>query len=217
MVSKLKNKKVLITAGPTREYLDPVRFISNESSGKMGYALAEIFIKYGAKVALVSGPVPSSYSVSQENITAVKTADEMCNECLKHFTDCDIAVFSAAVADYKPKQKSDTKIKKQDGAISIDFVKNRDIAFEFSKIKKNSQLSIGFALETNNVLENASKKMNKKKFDAIVINSPNENEGFGYDTNKISILNKKGELKSYSLKPKSEVATDIIEQIMMML
>lgn len=207
-------KKILITAGPTREYLDPVRYITNESTGKMGYAIAESLFQNGANVYLISGIVSLQHSLPKANITIVKTAEEMYLASSQHFSDCDIAIFAAAVSDYKPKVQSVEKIKKQDKFISIEFEKTKDIAFEFGKMKKERQISIGFALETQNIIDNAAKKLNAKNYDFIVINSPNINEGFGYDTNKISILNKQGELNLFELKSKKEVAKDIENQIL---
>lgn len=213
MSQKIQHTKILITAGPTREYLDPVRFITNESSGKMGYAIAENLHILGADVTLISGPVAISTTFPKERIILIKTANEMFETSKSYFDSTDIAVFSAAVADYRPKFQSTSKIKKSEMTSNIEFVKNTDIAFEFGKSKSNKQVSIGFALETDNIIENASKKMKTKKFDAIVINSPKENEGFGFDTNKISILNKNGRLTNYELKSKDLVAKDIINEI----
>ncbi|CCG53597.1 Probable Phosphopantothenate--cysteine ligase [Flavobacterium indicum GPTSA100-9 = DSM 17447] len=216
MKSLLQNKKILITAGPTREYLDPVRFISNESSGKMGYAIAEALHQFGADVYLVSGPVTISYSFPEEKIIHAKSAKQMYDACLPFFDTLDIAVFCAAVADYTPKTNYNQKIKKIENEIAIEFVKNIDIAFEFGKIKKQHQKSVGFALETNNVLDNTKAKLKKKNFDLIVSNSPNKDEGFGYDTNKICIIDQKLSLKSFQLKSKQEVAQDIVNAIIEM-
>tara|TARA_R110000868_G_scaffold81946_2_gene231710 strand:+ start:24544 stop:25197 length:654 start_codon:yes stop_codon:yes gene_type:complete len=213
MYNILRNKKILITAGPTREYIDPVRFISNESSGKMGYAIAEALHKLGADVYLVSGPVTITTSFPQEKIKAILTAKEMYQECKTLFSEIDIAIFCAAVADYTPKEVSEIKIKKIEDETTLVLKKNVDIALEFGKIKTEQQKSIGFALETNNILENAKAKLDKKNFDLIVVNSPNKNEGFGYDTNKISILTKNLALTEYALKNKHEVALDIVKVV----
>lgn len=213
MLNKLKNLKILITAGPTREYLDPVRFISNESSGKMGYAIADLLYSQGADVTLISGPVAINSTIPSKNIVQVKTADEMFEACKTYFDTTDVAIFSAAVADYKPKFQSDCKIKKAAQVATVEFIKNTDIAFEFGKVKTAQQISVGFALETNDIIENATKKRQTKNFDSIIINSPNEGEGFGFDTNKISILNKKGSLKIFPMKSKQEVAVDIINEL----
>lgn len=212
----LENKKILITAGPTREYLDPVRFITNESSGKMGYAIAEALYNLGADVFLVSGPVSISFQFPKEKIIPINTGKQMYEACQKLFNQVDIAIFCAAVADYTPRITSDCKIKKIENEITVEFIKNIDIAYEFGKIKTSQQKSIGFALETNNVLENAACKLQKKNFDCIVANSPNKNEGFGYDTNKIAIIKSDLTLTEYALKSKHEVAHDIINTIIEM-
>lgn len=213
MLRKLENLKVLITAGPTREYLDPVRFISNESTGKMGYAIADLLHKNGADVTLISGPVCINSSIPIKNIVQVKTANEMFEACKSYFGTTDVAIFSAAVADYSPKYQSDCKIKKTAEVSMVEFVKNVDLAFEFGQVKKQHQISIGFALETNDVIENATKKLKTKGFDAVVMNSPKEGEGFGFDTNKIAILKKEGDIKFFSLKSKKEVAIDIVNEL----
>lgn len=216
MQNTLKNKKILITAGPTREYLDPVRFISNQSTGKMGYAIAETLHNLRANVYLVSGPVTITSNFPKDKIIAVETGKQMYDECKKLFNELDIAIFCAAVADYTPKITSEIKIKKIENEISIEFIKNVDIAYEFGRVKTSQQKSIGFALETNNVLDNAASKLNKKNFDCIVANSPNKDEGFGYDTNKIAILKSDLSLTEYPLKSKHEVAQDIINAIIEM-
>lgn len=216
MQNTLQNKKILITAGPTREYLDPVRFLSNQSTGKMGHAIAETLHSLGAEVYLVSGPVTITSNFPKDKIIAVETAKQMYTECKNLFNEVDIAIFCAAVADYTPKITSHCKIKKIENEISIAFVKNLDIAYEFGKVKTPQQKSIGFALETNNVLDNAATKLNKKNFDCIVANSPNKDEGFGYDTNKIAILKRDLTLTEYPIKSKHEVAKDIINTIIEM-
>ncbi|MBE0422368.1 MAG: phosphopantothenoylcysteine decarboxylase [Lutibacter sp.] len=203
----------MITAGPTREYLDPVRFISNESSGKMGYAIADLLHKNGADVTLISGPVSINSILPIQNIIQIKTANEMFEACKTYFDTVDVAIFSAAVADYRPKFQSDCKIKKTTEVSVVEFIKNVDLASEFGKVKKPRQISIGFALETNDVLENATKKLKTKGFDAVVINSPKEGEGFGFDTNKIAILKKDDNINYYPLKSKQEVAIDIINEL----
>lgn len=216
MQNTLQNKKILITAGPTREYLDPVRFMSNQSTGKMGYAIAETMHNLGADVYLVSGPVTIISNFPKNKIIAVETGKQMYEECQKLFSQVDIAIFCAAVADYTPKITSDIKIKKIENEISIEFIKNVDIAYEFGKVKKTQQKSIGFALETNNVLDNAASKLHKKNFDCIVANSPSKDEGFGYDTNKIAILKRDLTLTAYPLKSKQEVAQDIVNVVIEM-
>lgn len=206
-----KGKKVLITVGPTREYLDPVRFITNESSGKMGYALAEELQKLGAELIVVFGPVHIETTIPPGNIINVTTASEMYETCKPYFSLVDIAIFTAAVADYRPRNTSISKTKKHTDIASVEFVRNPDIAYEFGKVKKKTcQLSIGFAIETDDVLANAQKKLHSKNFDMVVINSPNKGEGFGYDTNIISILNAQNEIKQIPKKHKKEVAVDIL-------
>lgn len=209
----LKGKKILLTVGLTREYLDPVRFITNESSGKMGFAIAEELIKESAELIIISGPVTIQTKVSEVCIKKVTTALEMYEECQKHFNDIDIAIFTAAVADYRPRHQATSKIKKDGDVAIVEFIKNPDIAAEFGKIKLPNQISVGFALETDNVIENAQEKLTKKGFDMIVINSPKVGEGFGYDTNKVSIITKGQDIQDYPIKSKSEVAKDIVEMI----
>jgi len=210
----LYNKKVLITAGPTREAIDPVRYISNHSSGKMGYAIAETFLQQGAKVFLVSGPVCISLQHSNLTLVKVSSANEMYLASCHFFEAVDIAVFAAAVADYRPAQIAEQKIKKDDDAFVIKMVKNVDIAYEFGKIKTSRQIAVGFALETNDELQHAVAKLGKKNLDMVVLNSMNDaNATFGYDTNKISIIKKDFTQKKFKLKPKHEVAKDIINEI----
>lgn len=207
----LSGKQILITAGPTKEFIDPVRFISNASSGKMGYAIAEELSSKGADVILVSGPTNIKCNSSQIKIVQVTTTLEMLQACQHYFDSVDIAIFAAAVADYRPLFTESSKIKKNDETITIQLTKNPDIAFEFGKIKKSNQLSIGFALETDNIVEYGKGKMQKKNFDFIVLNTTNGNgEGFGFDTNKISLLFKDNSIKHFPLKSKKEVANDII-------
>ncbi len=211
----LHNKKVLITAGPTREAIDPVRYISNHSSGKMGYAIAEVFLKHGAIVYLVSGPVCLQMKPHQRlKIVNVNSASEMYLACCHFFEECDIAVFAAAVADYRPEKVALQKIKKNEDSFSIKMVKNIDIAYEFGRIKTSEQLAVGFALETNDEVNNAVSKLAKKNFDMVILNSMNDvNAGFGYDTNKINIIKKDGVQKQFRLKSKKEVAEDIVAEI----
>lgn len=210
----LSGKRILITAGPTKEFIDPVRFISNASSGKMGYAIAEELSGKGADVILVSGPTNIKCNSSQIKIVQVITALEMLQACQHYFDSVDIAIFSAAVADYRPLIMESSKIKKNDETMTIQLTKNPDIAFEFGKVKQSNQLSIGFALETDNIIEYGIGKMQKKNFDFIVLNTTNENgEGFGFDTNKISLLFKDNSIKHFSLKSKKEVASDIITSL----
>lgn len=213
-MSILKNKKVLITAGPTREAIDPVRYISNHSSGKMGYALATSFLNLGAEVILVSGPVNIPLKHPNLKLITVTSALEMYAASSLHFNDLDIAVFAAAVADYRPEIVAMQKIKKTGDELLIKLIKNMDIAFEFGKIKKEHQLSVGFALETNDELANAENKLRCKNFDMVVLNSMNDAYAtFEYDTNKVTIIQKDLTIKEYPVKPKAEVAVDIIKTV----
>lgn len=209
----IKGKNVMITAGPTQEAIDPVRFISNHSSGKMAYAIAEQFQKAGASVTVVSGPVNIPVPVHVE-VVSVKSASEMLEVSLKYNDKADVMIFAAAVADYAPAEVADQKIKKSDDTFSLKMSKTKDIALELGKLKKNNQLSVGFALETNNEEENAMKKVVKKNFDFIVLNSlQDKGAGFRYDTNKIKILRKDGSISDFPLKSKTEVAKDILAEV----
>jgi len=206
-------KKILITAGPTREAIDPVRYISNHSSGKMGFAIAEAFLQQGAEVLLVAGPVDIKLNHPRLTILKVQTAAEMYLTCCRYFETADIAVFAAAVADYRPAVIAAGKIKKNDESFVIRMVKNVDIAYEFGQVKKDKQISVGFALETNDEMSNAIDKLRKKNFNMIVLNSMNDSEaGFGYDTNKISIIKNDFAVTHYTLKSKKEVAKDIVHE-----
>jgi phosphopantothenoylcysteine decarboxylase/phosphopantothenate--cysteine ligase len=211
---KLAGKKALVTAGPTHEALDPVRFIGNNSSGKMGFAIAEELAAQGAEVELVVGPTQLTSEARGVNITRVVSAAEMCSVCFIHFPKADIAVLSAAVADYRPLQKAEQKIKKTDGQLIVELTQTRDIAAELGKQKRPDQLVVGFALETENEIGNAQKKIASKNFDLIVLNSLNdEGAGFGHDTNKITLIDKAGGKKEFPLKSKKEVAKDIVKAI----
>ena len=208
------NKKILITAGPTREAIDPVRYISNHSSGKMGYAIAEHFLKEGAEVILISGPVTVRLVHPKLTLVNVNTALEMDLACCRFYEQVDVTVFAAAVADYRPESIADHKIKKDESSFIIKMVKNVDIAYEFGKVKSAKQLSIGFALETNDEVKHAVGKLNKKNFDMVILNSMNDSQaGFGFDTNKISIIKKDLSQTDYPLKNKSSVAEDIVHEI----
>lgn len=209
----LKGKKVLITAGPTYEKIDPVRFIGNYSSGKMGYAIAEECAKRGAEVILVSGPVKLNPQHPNINRVSVESAQEMFEASVQAFKDADMAILSAAVADYTPEVKSDSKIKREKtGAMQLNLLPTKDIAAHLGSIKKNGQLLIGFALETDNEMGNANDKCKRKNFDFIVLNSlRDKNAGFQFDTNKITIIDKFGKSVPYDLKPKTEVAKDILD------
>jgi len=212
---RFKGKKVLITAGPTYEALDPVRYLGNHSTGKMGYAIAEALAVEGAEVVLVSGP--SSLTVQHPAIKVVKvvSADEMYKEASAAFDHSEISIFSAAVADYKPAQREEQKIKKNDELFSVDFVKNVDIARTLGARKKAGQIIVGFALETENEKANAIEKLQRKNFDLIVLNSLNDKgAGFAGDTNKITLLDRNNNSREFGLKNKKEVALDIIEAIL---
>ncbi|MEQ9164943.1 MAG: bifunctional phosphopantothenoylcysteine decarboxylase/phosphopantothenate--cysteine ligase CoaBC, partial [Fulvivirga sp.] len=211
---RLAGKKVLITAGPTYEALDPVRFIGNHSTGKMGFAIAEAMANEGAQVELVSGPTVQKSTHANIHFNPVTSAEDMFLKCKAYYQKSDITVFSAAVADYRPKVKADQKIKKSGDEMSLDLVKTYDIAAELGKLKKKGQLNIGFALETENEKVNAKKKIEAKNFDLIVLNSLNDNgAGFGHDTNKISIIDKQNNIKEFELKSKQKVAEDIVNSI----
>jgi phosphopantothenoylcysteine decarboxylase / phosphopantothenate---cysteine ligase len=212
--SVFHNKKILITAGPTREAIDPVRYISNHSTGKMGYAIAAQLLEEGAEVFMVSGPVCITLEHPRLKIVNVNSASEMYLACCRFFEEVDIAIFAAAVADYRPAKIAVQKIKKEDTAFTIHMVKNVDIAQEFGKIKTLKQVSVGFALETNDELNHAMGKLNRKNFDMIVLNSMNDpNATFGFDTNKITIIKNDYSRTEYSLKDKKEVAIDIIHEL----
>ena len=213
----LFNKTVLISAGPTQEDLDPVRFISNHSSGKMGYELADTFAKAGAIVKIVSGPVALKAS-SLVEVVKVRSAEEMYEKMSESHEDADIVIFAAAVADYTPKHKADQKIKKNDSEMFIELDKTTDIAAELGKLKSENQIHVGFALETNNELANASSKLERKNFDMVVLNSlQDKGAGFRYDTNKITILYANDEQNEYELKSKELVAVDIKNAVLKIL
>jgi phosphopantothenoylcysteine decarboxylase/phosphopantothenate--cysteine ligase len=206
----LAGKKVLVTAGPTQEPIDPVRFISNHSSGKMGYAIAEAFSMAGAEVNIISGPVSIPVPVGT-TVEKVFSAQQMYEAVEKRFHESDIIILAAAVADYTPSHVADKKIKKKEDIFNIELTKTIDIAATIGKQKKSNQLIVGFALETDNELENAKGKLEKKNFDLIVLNSlQDKGAGFRYDTNKIKILDQAGNLYDFELKPKHEVAEDIL-------
>jgi phosphopantothenoylcysteine decarboxylase/phosphopantothenate--cysteine ligase len=214
----LEGKKVLVTAGPTYEPLDPVRFIGNHSSGKMGIALSEELAKRGASVQLVMGPSPSVINRHGVKVHKVQTAEQMYDACVKEFKDADIAIMSAAVADYTPANKSPEKIKKQADTLSVELKKTKDILKALGEKKYNGQLLVGFALETENERENAIGKLKTKNADLIVLNSlKDEGAGFGHDTNKITIFEKGGNEIAYDRKPKQQVAKDIVDRIVNML
>ncbi|MCH8535075.1 MAG: bifunctional phosphopantothenoylcysteine decarboxylase/phosphopantothenate--cysteine ligase CoaBC [Flavobacteriaceae bacterium] len=210
----LRNKKILITAGPTYEAIDPVRFIGNHSSGKMGYQLAQRALNLGANVVLVSGPTSQKLDHNHLDLIQVTSATQMLDACQKHFSEADVFIASAAVSDYRPKNIATQKIKKSDTEIQIELVKNPDILFEMG-LQKTNQVLIGFALETNNEIENAKKKLQKKNLDFIVLNSlQDQGAGFQKDTNRIQIIDQQNNIDSYPLKSKKEVAEDIFDVLL---
>lgn len=209
----LSGKKVLITGGPTYEAIDPVRFIGNHASGRMGFELAKVAANLGAKVVLISGP--SHLTLSHESVTLQKviSADDMYQAAHENYPDADIVICAAAVADYRPKYVAEQKMKKDAAALSIELVKTKDILLSLGKQKKH-QFLVGFALETENELENAKAKLKNKNLDAIVLNSLNDTgAGFGTLTNKITFLDKNSEIIPFELKKKAEVAQDIFTEI----
>ena len=208
----LKGKKVLITAGPTQEALDPVRFISNHSSGKMGISLAEAALSRGAEVYLVLGPTSLKPTSSEINVLSVKSAEDMFNAVDQNFDDSDLIIMAAAVADFTPLTTSDKKIKKsgKDNMI-LELKRTKDILKTMGQRKKEDQILVGFALETNNELENATRKLTSKNLDFIVLNSMREKgAGFKHNTNRITILDKYNKIAKFELKSKDEVAYDIL-------
>lgn len=210
----LKGKKILITAGPTYENLDPVRFVGNYSTGKMGFALAETCASLGAEVYLIAGPVHLNANHPLITRIDVETADEMYQAAVNNFSSMDGAILSAAVADFKPKYASEQKIKRGKENLIIEFVPNPDIAKKLGEMKSEKQFLVGFALETNEEEMNALGKMDRKNFDFIVLNSlKDEKAGFGFDTNKITLLFRSGGIKKFELKSKLKVAEDIVAEI----
>ncbi len=211
--SLLIGKKILITAGPTFEAIDPVRFVGNHSSGKMGYALAEEAADRGAEVTIISGPVSIQRNNQSIRIVDIDSAEEMFNETQKEFEQSDVIIFSAAVADFTPKYVSARKIKEKNSLV-LELVPTKDIAQELGEIKKNNQVTVGFALETHDEELNAHNKLLKKNLDFIVLNSLNDpNAGFKHDTNKITIIDRDNKRTIFELKPKSEVAIDILNKL----
>lgn len=214
VVKDLAGKKVLITAGPTYEAIDPVRFIGNKSSGKMGYAIAEECYNRGAEVTLVSGPVQIKSYTKNISILKVQSAAEMLTEVNIYFDHSDIVILAAAVADYTPKEVSDIKIKKKEAIFNLSLIKTVDIAATLGQKKQKNQLMVGFALETNNELENAKQKLYTKNLDFIVLNSLNDDgAGFQHETNKITILDSHENIVSFPVKSKTDVAVDIVNYI----
>lgn len=213
--SRLKGKKALVTSGPTYEAIDPVRFIGNQSTGKMGFAIAEALAMQGAEVNIVTGPTHQHTNNPRISVKKVMSADEMHRACMELFPLADITVLAAAVADYKPKVAAAQKIKKKEENLVIELIKTHDIASALGELKHNGQLIVGFALETEEEQANAIKKLENKNLDLIVLNSLNDSgAGFGYDTNKISIIDRSHAVKIFELKSKKEVAEDIVHAIL---
>ncbi len=209
----LKGKKALITAGPTYEAIDPVRFIGNHSTGKMGFAIAEELAAAGAQVDLVTGPTTLTVTAKSITVHPVTSALEMFEQCKQLFPAADITVLSAAVADYMPKNRSEQKIKKGEG-LTLELVRTPDIAKELGKKKQPHQVIVGFALETENERSNAETKLVEKNFDFIVLNSLKDpGAGFGHDTNKVEIISRRNGSHRFELKSKREVARDIVDTI----
>ena len=209
----LRGKKILVTAGPTYEAIDPVRFIGNHSSGKMGFDIAESAANYGADVILISGPTQLNTINPVINLIRVTSAKEMYDACHEYFNSVDVAICAAAVADYKPKFIAEQKIKKTEASLTIELEKTEDILASLGKIKQN-QFLIGFALETENEIENAKLKIQKKNLDLIVLNSlQDEGAGFGKATNKITFIDKDFKVEPMDLKSKELVANDIMNKV----
>jgi phosphopantothenoylcysteine decarboxylase/phosphopantothenate--cysteine ligase len=211
----LQGKKILVNAGPTHEPLDPVRFIGNRSTGKMGVAIANTLASQGAEVELVLGPTSTRFSFHPNvNVNRIETAQDMYNTCTGIFPTCHVAILSAAVADFTPSSKSDIKIKKTANTMDIELVKTQDTLKELGKLKSDKQVLVGFALETNNELEHAKDKLKRKKLDFIVLNSLQDSgAGFGHDTNKVTLIDKYDEIRTFDLKSKEKVAMDIVEKL----
>lgn len=209
----LKGKNIIVTAGPTMESIDPMRFISNRSTGKMGYSIAAQAIKRGAEVTLISGPTNLTPPQNLKKLIRIESAEDMYNAVLNNMDENQVIIKSAAVADYKPKNYSDKKIKKTDDDLSIELDRNKDIAYEIGKIKKDKIL-VGFAAETNDLTENAKGKVKKKNLDFIVANDlTKEGAGFGVDTNIVKIIDKEGHITEYPKMTKDEVANVILDKV----
>jgi len=214
--SLFSEKKVLITAGPTYEPIDPVRFIGNRSSGKMGIALAEEAARRGARVTLILGPTHLPVPETLGKVIRVETAQQMHDAAFSHFESCDVAIFAAAVADFRPVSTASKKIKKQAGnnALTLELTETPDIALTLGARKKAGQILVGFALETHNERQNAFAKLQRKRLDFIVLNSLNDaGAGFQHDTNKISILRQDNSVRDFELKTKLAVAADILDEV----
>ena len=209
----LQGQKIMITAGPTVESIDPVRYLTNRSTGKMGYAIAKQAANRGAEVTLVSGPTNIAPPSNIKKLIKIESAKDMYNAIIENFDDNQVIIKSAAVADYKPKTYSDKKIKKNDDDLVIKLDRNKDIAYELGKIKKDKIL-VGFAAETNDIIENAKGKIQKKNFDFIVANDlTEEGAGFGTDTNIVKIIDREGNISKYPQMKKDEVANVILDKV----
>jgi phosphopantothenoylcysteine decarboxylase/phosphopantothenate--cysteine ligase len=212
--TQLKGRKALVTAGPTYEAIDPVRFIGNHSSGKMGIALAKELQARGAEVTLVIGPSSVAFDDAGLHLRRVVSAEEMLQACREVFGEMDLAIMSAAVADYTPVVKAKQKIKKGDDGMQLELKRTTDILKTLGTQKRKEQVLVGFALETENELAHAKEKLEKKNADIIVLNSLNDaGAGFAVDTNRISILHRDGQVREFETKPKEQVAKDIIDTL----
>jgi len=215
---KLLNKQVLVTAGPTHENIDPVRFIGNHSSGKMGFAIAEAFAAQGARVYLVTGPVSLETHAAGVEVIRVTSAAEMYERCSEVMDLMDVAVFNAAVSDYTPISAFGKKVKRGSDEWSIQLEPTKDIAAEMGKRKSAGQVLVGFALETDNEVEHARLKLEKKNLDLMVLNSLQDSgAGFGTDTNRVTLIDRMGNIDKYELKPKAQVAGDLVQRVIKML
>ena len=214
----LKGKKIIVTAGPTYEPIDPVRFIGNFSSGKMGYAIADELCSRGAEVLLVSGPVSITPANHQVKVIKVQTASEMYNASMDYFKKADVAVLSAAVADFTPVDPANTKIKREKQDIQLKLQPTKDIAASLGQIKRPDQVLVGFALETTDEIQNAQRKLQQKNLDFIVLNSLNDSgAGFQVDTNIVTIIDKHNNIEKSELKSKTEIAKDIVDKLVAIL
>lgn len=212
--ARFEGKKVLITAGPTYEHIDPVRFIGNHSSGKMGFAIAQTFLDQGAEVILISGPSNQTISHPNLNLIRIQSANEMLSHVQKHWKTCHYGVFAAAVADYRPAHPAEQKIKKSSDVMTIELIKNPDILAWAGQHKTENQLLVGFALETEKALEHAQGKLVRKNLDFIVVNTlEDDGAGFGGETNRIQIMDKNNKITSFELKQKKAVAVDLVRYI----
>ena len=215
---KLLNKRVLVTAGPTHENIDPVRFIGNHSSGKMGMAIAEAFAAEGASVSLVIGPVSMEIHVAGIDVTRVTSAHEMYEACSVLMEKMDVAVFNAAVSDFTPAEPSGKKVKRGEGDWTLRLEPTRDIAAEMGRRKSKGQVLVGFALETDKEEEHARSKLEKKNLDLIVLNSLQDaGAGFGTDTNRVTMIDRSGNSEKFELKPKNQVASDLVQKVIKMI